>query len=63
MLWTLPESPKILLSLHKTEEAFSIVDWIAVKNSGKHLHEFKVQKLKTEGCSDGENILLISKSA
>lgn len=65
MLWTLPESPKILMSLHKTEEAFAAVDWIAVTNSGKHLHEFKVQKLKTEASADadGENILLISKSA
>ncbi|KAH8295005.1 hypothetical protein KR018_005359, partial [Drosophila ironensis] len=63
MLWTLPESPKILLSLRKAEEAFSVVDWIAVKNSGKHLHEFKVKKLKTEVCCDGENVLLISKSA
>ncbi|KAH8366800.1 hypothetical protein KR200_011382 [Drosophila serrata] len=63
MLWTLPESPKILMSLHKTDEAFAAVDWIAVKNSGKHLHEFKVQKLKTEASADGENILLVSKSA
>uniref|UniRef100_A0A6P4EQR5 Synaptic vesicle glycoprotein 2B n=1 Tax=Drosophila rhopaloa TaxID=1041015 RepID=A0A6P4EQR5_DRORH len=63
MLWTLPESPKILMSLHKNEEAFAAVDWIAVTNSGKHLHEFKVHKLKTEANSDGENILLISKSA
>ncbi|KAH8256314.1 hypothetical protein KR032_000635, partial [Drosophila birchii] len=63
MLWTLPESPKILMSLHKNEEAFAAVDWIAVKNSGKHLHEFKVQKLKTEASADGENILLVSKSA
>ncbi|KAH8383934.1 hypothetical protein KR009_011379 [Drosophila setifemur] len=63
LLWTLPESPKILMSLHKTEEAFAVVDWIAVKNSGKHLHEFKVQKLKAEASCDGENILLISKSA
>lgn len=53
------------MSLHKTEEAFAAVDWIAVTNSGKHLHEFKVQKLKTEASADadGENILLISKSA
>ncbi|XP_020814662.1 synaptic vesicle glycoprotein 2B isoform X1 [Drosophila serrata] len=63
MLWTLPESPKILMSLHKTDEAFAAVDWIAVKNSGKHLNEFKVQKLKTEASADGENILLVSKSA
>lgn len=63
MLWSLPESPKILMSLHKTEEAFAAVDWIAVTNSGKHLHEFKVHKLKTEDNANGENILLISKSA
>ncbi|EDV53719.1 synaptic vesicle glycoprotein 2B [Drosophila erecta] len=63
LLRSLPESPKILMSLHKTEEAFAAVDWIAVTNSGKHLHEFKVHKLRTEDNANGENILLISKSA
>ncbi|EDW83976.2 uncharacterized protein Dwil_GK13894 [Drosophila willistoni] len=63
MLLTLPESPKILLSLHKTQEAYDAVDWIAVRNSGKHLHEFKVKKLKEEAHPEEENALLVSKSA
>lgn len=48
MLCRLPESPKMLLSLGKNQEAFNVVNWIALKNSGKPLKEFKVDKLKSD---------------
>ncbi|KAH8312492.1 hypothetical protein KR044_011027, partial [Drosophila immigrans] len=63
LLLKLPESPKILISMGKTDEAFAAVNWIAVKNSGKQLHELKVEKLKIDVIPERENGLCVSNSA
>ncbi|KAH8407222.1 hypothetical protein KR222_010895 [Zaprionus bogoriensis] len=63
MLLSLPESPKIMLSMGKTEEAFAIVNWISLKNSGKSLQELKVERLKTDAVIDRENLPCVSHSA
>ncbi|XP_017873956.1 PREDICTED: synaptic vesicle glycoprotein 2C isoform X1 [Drosophila arizonae] len=62
MLIKMPESPKILLSMGRTDEAYAAVEWIALKNIGKHLHDLKVEALKSDAFSDRENILSVSKS-
>lgn len=62
MLVSLPESPKILLSLGKTQEAFDIVNWIALKNSGKALQDFKVDRLKSDNGINRDNAPCVSNS-
>lgn len=60
LLIKMPESPKILLSMGKIDDAFSAVEWIALKNIGKHLRDLKVETLKCDVLSDRENILNVS---
>ncbi|KAL7740167.1 hypothetical protein ACLKA6_003879 [Drosophila palustris] len=63
MLLKLPESPKFLISMGRTEDAFAAVNWIALKNSGKQLQDLKVEKLKFEEIPNRENGVCVSKSA
>ncbi|XP_034112880.1 synaptic vesicle glycoprotein 2B [Drosophila albomicans] len=63
LLLKLPESPKILISMGKTEEAFVAINWIALKNSGKELRELKVEKLKIDVIPERENGICVSNSA
>lgn len=63
MLLKLPESPKILIAMGRTEDAFAAVNWIALKNLGKQLQDLKVEKLKFEEVPDRENGVCVSKSA
>jgi len=63
LLIKLPESPKILISMGKTEDAFAAVNWISLKNSGKQLQDLKVKMLKFEEVPDRENGACVSKSA
>lgn len=62
MLIKMPESPKILLSMGRKDEAYAAVEWIALKNIGKHLHDLKVEALKCDAFADRESILSVSKS-
>ncbi|XP_054081812.1 synaptic vesicle glycoprotein 2B [Zeugodacus cucurbitae] len=48
ILLVLPESPKLLLSVHKDEEALAAVNWICKRNTGKDLEQFGVKKIKAE---------------
>ncbi|XP_018794373.1 PREDICTED: synaptic vesicle glycoprotein 2B [Bactrocera latifrons] len=48
ILLMLPESPKLLLSLHKDEEALAAANWICKCNTGKDLKQLGVKKLKPE---------------
>lgn len=48
MIW-MPETPKFLLSQNREREAFKIVEWMYVKNTGRPAHTFIVQKLQPEG--------------
>lgn len=60
---TLPDSPKILMSMHKYDEAYEAVNWIAKNNTGRCLQDFKVFKLLDESLPAGDKILHTSKSA
>ncbi|XP_065372210.1 synaptic vesicle glycoprotein 2B [Calliphora vicina] len=60
---TLPDSPKILMSMRKYDEAYEAVNWIAKNNTGRCLQDFKVFKLLDESLPAGDKILHTSKSA
>lgn len=62
MLFKMPESPKILLSIGKIEDAFAAIEWIALKNVGKRLQELNVHKIKYDIFTDRENVLSVSNS-
>ncbi|KAI8130803.1 hypothetical protein FF38_11887 [Lucilia cuprina] len=62
ILSTLPDSPKILMSMGKYDESYEAVNWIAKRNTGKCLQDFKVFKLLDETATEGDKILLTSKS-
>ncbi|KRF78581.1 synaptic vesicle glycoprotein 2B isoform X2 [Drosophila virilis] len=62
MLLKMPDSPKILLSIGKIEDAFAAVEWIALKNVGKRLQDLNVHKLKYDIFTDRENVLSVSNS-
>ncbi|XP_037885412.1 synaptic vesicle glycoprotein 2B-like [Glossina fuscipes] len=63
VMFALPESPKILMSMGKQKEAFEAVNKIAKMNTGRTLEDFKVYSLCQETLSDNDKILLTSKSA
>uniref|UniRef100_A0A1A9WGN7 Major facilitator superfamily (MFS) profile domain-containing protein n=1 Tax=Glossina brevipalpis TaxID=37001 RepID=A0A1A9WGN7_9MUSC len=63
IMFALPESPKILMSMGKEEEALEAVNKIAKMNTGRTLEDFKVYRLCQEATSDNDKILLTSKSA
>lgn len=63
VMFALPESPKILMSMGKQKEAFEAVNKIAKMNTGQTLEDFKVYRLCQETLSDNDKILLTSKSA
>ena len=60
---TVPDSPKILMSMRKHEEAYEAVNWIAKRNTGRCLQDFKVFKLADDMPTESDNILQTSKSA
>ncbi|CAD6995138.1 unnamed protein product [Ceratitis capitata] len=61
-LFVLPESPKLLLSLHKKEEALASVNWICKRNTGKDLDQFGVKEIKVERLVESEITVSSSKS-
>lgn len=63
ILLYLPDSPKILMSMRKYDEAYEAVNWIAKTNTGRSLQDFKVFKLKDETPVESDKILQTSKSA
>ncbi|XP_017471975.1 PREDICTED: synaptic vesicle glycoprotein 2B [Rhagoletis zephyria] len=62
ILLLLPDSPKVLLSLGKHDEALSSVNWICKRNTGKDLKQIGVEKLKAETKSEADRVFLTSKS-
>ncbi|KAM7363510.1 putative transporter svop-1 [Cochliomyia hominivorax] len=63
LMISLPDSPKILMSLGRKDEAYEAVNWIAKRNTGKSLQDLKVFKLMEETSLEAEKILYGSKSA
>ncbi|XP_036325024.1 synaptic vesicle glycoprotein 2B-like [Rhagoletis pomonella] len=61
-LLLLPDSPKVLLSLGKHDEALSAVNWICKRNTGKDLKQIGVEKLKAETEFETDRVFLTSKS-
>lgn len=62
IMTTLPDSPKILMSMRKYDESYEAVNWIAKRNTGKCLQDFKVFKLINEMPSEADKILHSAKS-
>ncbi|XP_054747232.1 synaptic vesicle glycoprotein 2B [Anastrepha obliqua] len=62
VLTALPESPKLLLSLGKDEEALTAVNWICRRNTGKDLKQLGVEKLRAEETMEVDKKFLRSKS-
>ncbi|EDV93869.1 GH18056 [Drosophila grimshawi] len=62
MLFRLPETPKLLISMGKIDEAYVVLNWIALQNAGKTLEDFKVKKIKSDICIGKENIMTVSNS-
>lgn len=64
IMFALPDSPKILMAMHKTEDFFKAVSWIAKINTGRTLADLQVYKLKGgEMPPQSDKILHTSKSA
>lgn len=62
VLLVLPESPKLLLSLHKDEEALAAVNWICERNTGRDLEQFGVKKIKAESKMIANKVHITTKS-
>ncbi|XP_064556870.1 uncharacterized protein LOC135441256 isoform X4 [Drosophila montana] len=62
ILFKMPDSPKILLSIGKIDDAFAAVEWIALQNVGKRLQELNVDKIKYDVFTDRENVPSVSYS-
>ncbi|XP_050339698.1 synaptic vesicle glycoprotein 2B-like [Bactrocera neohumeralis] len=62
ILLMLPESPKLLLSLRKDEEALAAANWICECNTGKDLKQLGVNKLKAERTMAADKVHITSKS-
>lgn len=60
---TIPDSPKILMSMRKPKEAYEAVNWIAKRNTGRGLQDFKIFRLADEMPNENDKILQTSKSA
>ena len=62
ILLVIPESPKLLLSLHKDKEALAAANWICECNTGKSLEQLGVKKLKPEITMTVDKVHITSKS-
>jgi len=62
LLLKLPESPKILISMGKVKDAYGVVNWMALQNTGKQLKELNVEELKFEEFPESKNLLCLSNS-
>ncbi|XP_061393536.1 synaptic vesicle glycoprotein 2C-like, partial [Musca vetustissima] len=58
----LPDSPKILMSIRKQDEAFAATNWIAKLNTGKTLADFNIYKIYDENPTESDKLLQTSKS-
>ncbi|XP_075148932.1 synaptic vesicle glycoprotein 2B-like [Haematobia irritans] len=58
----LPDSPRILMTIRKYDEAFKATDWIAKLNTGKTLAELNVHKMYDESPMETDKLIQTSKS-
>lgn len=58
----LPDSPRILMSIQKKEEAYAATNWISKLNTGKSLADFNVYKMYDENPTENDKLIQASKS-
>ncbi|XP_073817729.1 synaptic vesicle glycoprotein 2B isoform X1 [Musca autumnalis] len=58
----LPDSPRILMTNRKQDEAFEATNWIAKFNTGKSLADFNIYEIYDENPTENDKLLQTSKS-
>ncbi|XP_059219579.1 putative transporter svop-1 isoform X2 [Stomoxys calcitrans] len=57
-----PDSPRILMTRRKHEEAYEATNWIAKLNTGKTLRDFSVHKIYDENPTETDKLIPTTKS-